>query len=146
SYVRLTPIEVRDFSQAELIGRARELLARFPKELSASVGQVASISGAGYRNADVQYVISGHDLNKLMAYSEEFLKRMKKIPYVVDADIPFVAGRPELRVTIDRQRAADLAARIGDIAQALNILIAGQPVSSISVGGVGVVASAIAQA
>ncbi|HKC84330.1 MAG TPA: efflux RND transporter permease subunit, partial [Blastocatellia bacterium] len=146
TYVRLTPIEDRDFSQTELMGRARELLARFPKELSASVGQVASISGAGYRNADVQYVISGHDLNKLMAYSEEFLKRMKKIPYVVDADIPFVAGRPELRVTIDRQRAADLGARIGDIAQALNILIAGQPVSSISVGGVGVVASAIGEA
>src|SRR5262245_9899563 len=137
TYVRLTPIEDRDFSQTELMGRARELLARFPKELSASVGQVASISGAGYRNADAQYVISGPDLNKLMAYSEEFLKRMKKIPYVVDADIPFVAGRPELRVTIDRQRAADLGARIGDIAQALNILIAGQPVSSISVGGVG---------
>src|SRR5262249_53622050 len=129
--------EDRDLSQIELMGRARELLARFPKELSLSVGQVASISGAGYRNADVQYVISGPNLNKLMAYSGEVLKPMEKNPYGVDADNPVVPGQPELRVIIDRQRAADLGVGIGDIAQTLNILIAGQPVSSFSVGDIG---------
>jgi HAE1 family hydrophobic/amphiphilic exporter-1 len=136
-YVRLTAIEDRGLSQTELVGRARELLSAFPKELRASVGQVDSISGAGHRNADVQYVISGADLNKLTAYSEELLKRMKKIPYVVDAYSSAIAGRRELRLMIDRRRAADLGASIGDIAQALNIMVAGQTVSSFIVGGVG---------
>jgi len=99
-----------------------------------------SISDDGYRNADAQYMISGPDLNKLKTYSEELLKRMQKIPHVVDTDSSAVAGLSELRVMIDRQRAADLGARIGDIAQAMNILVAGQPVSSFigrSLGGVG---------
>jgi hydrophobic/amphiphilic exporter-1 (mainly G- bacteria), HAE1 family len=134
-YVRLTAIEDRDLSQTQLMGRARELLSRFPKELRVSVGQVVSISGVGYRNADVQCVISGPDLNKLTAFSEKLLKRMEKIPYVVDTDSSVVAARPELRVIIDRRRAADLGARISDIAQALNILLAGQPVSTFIVGG-----------
>ncbi|MGH9855918.1 MAG: efflux RND transporter permease subunit, partial [Blastocatellia bacterium] len=127
----------RDLSQTELMGRARDLLARFPKELRTSVQQVASISGGGIRNADVQYVISGPDMGKLTAYSEELLKRMENIPYVVDADTSVVAGRPELRVMIDRQRAADLGVRVSDIAQALNILVAGQRVSTFSVGAGG---------
>jgi len=136
-YVRLKPIEDRDLSQTELMGRARDLLARFPKELRTSVQQVASISGGGIRNADVQYVISGPDMGKLTAYSEELLKRMENIPYVVDADTSVVAGRPELRVMIDRQRAADLGVRVSDVAQALNILVAGQRVSTFSVGAGG---------
>jgi HAE1 family hydrophobic/amphiphilic exporter-1 len=134
-YVRLKPIEDRALSQTQLMTRARALLTRFPKELRASVQQVATMSGGGMRNADVQYVISGPDLNMLTAYSEELLKRMKKIPDVVDADTSLIIGRPELRIVIDRRRAADLGARVSDIAQALNILVAGQKVSTFSVGG-----------
>ncbi|HKQ75925.1 MAG TPA: efflux RND transporter permease subunit [Blastocatellia bacterium] len=145
-YVRLTDIENRDLSQTELMGRARELLSRFPKELRMSVGQVASISGAGYRNADVQFVISGPDLNKLTTYSEKLIERMEQVPYVVDAGSSVVAGRPEWGVTIDRQRAADLGARISDIAQALNILVAGLPVSTFIAGSAGAGANGEANA
>ncbi|MGE0127393.1 MAG: efflux RND transporter permease subunit [Blastocatellales bacterium] len=137
-YVRLKPIEERNLSQIELMARARELLASFPKELRTSVQQVSTISGGGVRNADIQYVISGPDLNTLTAYSEEILKRMETIPDVVDADTSVVTGRPELRVEPDRRRAADLGVRVSDIAQALNILIAGEEVSTFIVGAGGV--------
>ncbi len=60
---------------------------------------------------------------------------MKKIPEVVDADTSLVYGKPELRVEIDRQRAADLGVRVNDIAQALNTMVAGQVVSSFPSGG-----------
>jgi hypothetical protein len=39
-----------------------------------------------------------------------------------------------LRVVIDRARAADLGVRVGDIAQALNTLVAGQKVSTFNAG------------
>jgi HAE1 family hydrophobic/amphiphilic exporter-1 len=52
----------------------------------------------------------------------------------VDADSSLVLSKPELRVEIDRERAADLGVRAGDIAQALNILVAGQTVSNFDAG------------
>jgi HAE1 family hydrophobic/amphiphilic exporter-1 len=52
----------------------------------------------------------------------------------VDADSSLVTGKPELRVVIDRARAADLGVRVGDIATALNILVAGQKFSTFNAG------------
>ncbi|HKO43397.1 MAG TPA: efflux RND transporter permease subunit [Pyrinomonadaceae bacterium] len=138
-YVKLQPIEERDVTQENLMVRARtEILQKYQKEypgqLRTSVQQVAAISGGGFRNADIQYVIGGPDLNKLTQYSEALLAKMKTIPDVVDADSTLITGKPELRVVIDRARAADLGVRVSDIAQALNTLIAGQEVSTFNAG------------
>ncbi|HEX8847294.1 MAG TPA: efflux RND transporter permease subunit [Pyrinomonadaceae bacterium] len=133
-YLKLKPIEERQDSQEKLMVRARELLKNYPKELRTSVQQVAAISGGGFRNADIQYVIGGPDLQKLTKYSEELLAKMKTIQDVVDADSTLITGKPELRVVIDRARAGDLGVRVGDIAQALNTLVAGQKVSTFNAG------------
>ena len=138
-YVKLQPLEERSISQSDLMVRARsEVLAKylkeFPGQLRTSVQQVAAISGGGFRNADIQYVIGGPDLEKLTKYSEALLAKMKTIPDVVDADSSLVTGKPELRVVIDRARAADLGVRVADIAQALNTLVAGQKVSTFNAG------------
>ncbi|MDQ3473391.1 MAG: efflux RND transporter permease subunit, partial [Acidobacteriota bacterium] len=138
-YVKLEPIEERETSQNDLMLRSRsEILGKylneFPGQLRTSVQQVAAISGGGFRNADLQYVIGGPDLDKLTKYSDELLARMKTIPDLVDVDSTLVTGKPELRVVIDRPRAADLGVRVGDIAQALNTLVAGQKVSTFNVG------------
>lgn len=134
-YVRLADIKERDKGQFELMTQARELLKRYPQNLRTSVQPVAAISGGGNRNADVQYVIAGPDLEKLNQYSKTLLDKMKTIPDVVDADSSLVVGKPELRVAIDRDRAADLGVRVSDIAQALNILVAGQEVSTFNANG-----------
>ncbi|HEY6232695.1 MAG TPA: efflux RND transporter permease subunit [Pyrinomonadaceae bacterium] len=138
-YVKLQPLGERSVSQSNLMVRARsEILAKYQKEmpgqLRTSVQQVAAISGGGFRNADIQYVIGGPDLDKLTKYSDELLAKMKTIPDVVDADSSLVTGKPELRVVIDRARAADLGVRVADVAQALNTLVAGQKVSTFNAG------------
>ncbi|MDQ3818267.1 MAG: efflux RND transporter permease subunit, partial [Acidobacteriota bacterium] len=123
-YVKLTPIGERKETQEALMVRARGILKNYPQELRTSVQPVAAISGGGFRNADIQYVIGGPDLQKLTTYSEQLLAKMKTIPDVVDADSTLITGKPELRVVIDRARAGDLGVRVGDIAQALNTLVA----------------------
>ena len=138
-YVKLTPIEERNVRQEQLMVQARsEVLPKYVQQyqgqLRTSVQQVAAISGGGFRNADIQYVIGGPDLNKLTEYSDKLLAKMKTIPDVVDADSTLISGKPELRVVIDRDRAADLGVRVGDIAQALNSLVAGQKVSTFNAG------------
>ena len=69
--------------------------------------------------AGIQYSISGPDLGKLGEYSAALLGKMKSLPDLADADTSLVIGKPEFRVEIDRQRAADLGVRVQDIAQAL---------------------------
>ena len=133
-YVKLTPVGARKQSQTQLMVKARDLLAKYPQNLRTSVQQVAAISGGGFRNADIQYVIGGPDLQKLTAYSEKLLAKLKTMPDVVDADSSLINGKPELRVEIDRARAADLGVRVGDIAQGLNVLVAGQKVSTFNRG------------
>jgi hydrophobic/amphiphilic exporter-1 (mainly G- bacteria), HAE1 family len=133
-YVKLADIKERNLTQDQLMVRARDLLAKYPRELRTSVQQVAAISGGGQRNADVQYVVSGPDLDKLAKYADALLQKMKAIPDVVDADSSLIPGKPELRVVIDRARAADLGVRVGDIAQALNTLVAGEKTSTFNEG------------
>ena len=138
-YVKLLPIDERSVTQNDLMLRTRseilgKYLKEFPGQLRTSVQQVATISGGGFRNADIQYVINGPDLEHLTKYSDALLEKMKTIPDVVDADSTLIAGKPELRVVIDRERAADLGVRVGDIAQALNTLVAGQKVSTFNAG------------
>jgi HAE1 family hydrophobic/amphiphilic exporter-1 len=138
-YVKMQPLEERSVSQTDVMLRARsEVLAKylkeFPGQLRTSVQQVAAISGGGNRNADIQYVIGGPDLDKLTKYSDALLEKMKTIPDVVDADSSLITGKPELRVVIDRARAADLGVRVADVAQALNTLVAGSKVSTFNAG------------
>jgi HAE1 family hydrophobic/amphiphilic exporter-1 len=129
-YVKLTPKDQRRESQQQMMIKTRDVYRNYPSDLRTSVG-VQSWSGS----ADVQYAISGPDLDKLSQYSQQLLARLKTLPNVVDADTSLVYGKPELRVEIDRQRAADLGVRVSDIATALNTMIAGQVVSSFPSGG-----------
>jgi len=138
-YVKLTPIEERKETQNTLMMRARseiieKYLKLYPDQLRTSVNQVAAISGGGNRNSDIQYVIGGPDLNKLSQYTADLLKKMRTIPFVVDVDSTLILGKPELRVVIDRARAADLGVKVSDIAQALNTLVAGEKVSTFNAG------------
>ena len=129
-YVKLTPKDQRRESQQEMMIKTRDVFKNYPPDLRTSVG-IQSWSGS----ADIQYAISGPDLDKLSQYSQQIIARLKTVPNVVDADTSLVYGKPELRVEIDRQRAADLGVRVSDIATALNTMIAGQVVSSFPSGG-----------
>jgi len=131
-YVKLVPVSERDFTQNDMMERARELFKKYPREIRTSV---MSAGGAGGGQADVQYVLKGPDLDKLNEYSQKIVAKLQGTPGVGDPDVSMVFGKPELRVEIDRQRASDLGVKVTDIATALNTLVAGQVVSSFPSGG-----------
>jgi HAE1 family hydrophobic/amphiphilic exporter-1 len=132
-YVKLTDIDQRQLSQQELMQRTRALLKTFPSQIHTGVELVSSIGGS-QSNADVQYYIQGPDLKRLAQYSEGLLAKMKTIPGLADADTTLRSGKPEVRLEIDRPRAADLGVSVMDIEQALNTLVAGQVASTFNAG------------
>ncbi len=133
-YVKLTDIRDRPKSQEMMMADARDILQKFPSELRTGVQQVQAFSGGGFRNANVQFLIAGPDLKKLEEYSELILERMKTIPDAVDIDSTLISGKPEIQLVIDRETAADLGVRVGDVSQALNTLVAGQEATTFNAG------------
>ncbi|MEQ1946615.1 MAG: efflux RND transporter permease subunit [Bryobacteraceae bacterium] len=131
-YIRLAPKADREFSQQQLMLKARELLKQYPKDVKTSV---LTANGPGGGQADVQFVLQGPDLNRLDQYGKTIMDKVRTIPNVADVDSSLVFGKPELRVEIDRQRAADLGVRVNDIATALNTMVAGTLVSTFNSGG-----------
>ena len=87
--------------------KAREVLKTYPPELRTGVQPVQAFSGGGQRNANVQFLISGPELKVLEAASAKMIEKMKQIPDAVDVDSTLISGKPEIRLTVDRDTAAD---------------------------------------
>ena len=134
-FVKLADLDRRDVSQSDLMARTRLLFKKMPPQVVTSVGQVNQVGGnANLNQADVMYAIQGPDLNKLSKYSNAILAQMKTWPGTADVDTSLRAGTPEVRLDIDRARAADLGVSVQDIEQALNTLVAGQTASQFDAG------------
>jgi len=85
-----------------------------------------SLIGGGVRNVPIQYSIRGSDLSNLQTYTRQIVSEFAKLPGVVDVDTSLEAGKPELKVFIDRDKAADLGVNVASIAEAVNLLIGGE--------------------
>ena len=129
-WVRLRPIDEREFSQDQLIAQTRRLTAPYRQSAVIAVQGMGGLSFAGGRGAAIQYALVGPDLAKLDGYTARAVELMDKSPALVDGDRSYQPGLPELRIDIDRKRAADLGVRVQDISQTVNALIAGQEVTT----------------
>lgn len=85
-----------------------------------------SIVGGGLRNTPIQYSIRGQDLSALQKYAKQITTEFSKLPGIVDVDSSLEAGKPEFKVYVDRDRAADLGVDVATVAEAINLLIGGE--------------------
>jgi HAE1 family hydrophobic/amphiphilic exporter-1 len=127
-FVRLAPIDEREHAQQELVAAARKLLQPYRQSAIVSVQGASGAGGGGGRA--IQYALVGPELRLLDEYTSQAVEAMEKSPALVDSDRSYLPGRPELRIDIDRRRAADLGIRVADVSQTVNTLIAGQEVTT----------------
>src|SRR5215216_1943349 len=85
--------------------------------------------GAGGRT-DIDFVFRGPELVALAGYADDLVERSEKIGGIVDADTTLKLNKPELRVKIDRDRAADLGVDTSDIATSLRLMVGGEEETS----------------
>ncbi|MDP9053457.1 MAG: efflux RND transporter permease subunit [Acidobacteriota bacterium] len=132
-YVKLADLDKRSESQSQMMQKVRAMLKQYPAEIHTGVEPVSDIGGS-QSNADIQYYIQGPDLGQLAKYSDIMLAKMKEMPGVADPDTTLRSGKPEVRLNINRPRAADLGVSVQNIEQALNTLVAGQVASTFNAG------------
>ena len=138
--VQLTPIEARKQSQQQLMQVARRTLSKY-KNARISVSGGTDLSGAssggggmgrgggGGSTNRLSLVVQGPDVNQLQLYASDLLTKVKEIEGVTDGDLSFEATQPELRVDVDRQRAADLGVSMDTLSNTLRTMIGGTEVS-----------------
>jgi HAE1 family hydrophobic/amphiphilic exporter-1 len=85
--------------------------------------------GAGGRT-DIDFVFRGPDIVALAGYADDLVERSEKLGGIVDADTTLKLNKPELRVKIDRERAADLGVDTSDIATSLRLMVGGEEEAS----------------
>jgi HAE1 family hydrophobic/amphiphilic exporter-1 len=113
-----------NYSQRDVIQQVRQRLKKLSDiRLSIRNPQTFSLGGPNY---DVDFSILGPDLDDLFNYAEQLRQRAPEIG-LLDADITLKLDKPELRVEIDRERAAKLGVDTEDISEALRIMVAGDP-------------------
>jgi HAE1 family hydrophobic/amphiphilic exporter-1 len=115
-------------SQFDMMRAARKLMTEFPDLRSAVQLPAAVASGAA--NADIEFNLLGPDLEQLAGYADTIMRRMRRVPGIVDVDTTLALRKPELRVHVDREKAMDLGVPVQTIASTLEILVGGEIVSS----------------
>ncbi|HEY6167834.1 MAG TPA: efflux RND transporter permease subunit, partial [Verrucomicrobiae bacterium] len=111
-------------SQREIVQQVRARLKKISDiRISVRNPQTFSLGGPNY---DVDFALLGPDLESLSKYTEQLRQRGTELG-LLDADTTLKLDKPELRVEIDRERAAKLGVDVQQIAEALRIMVGGDP-------------------
>lgn len=123
-FVSLKPKSERQGTQQQIMAEVRKKF----RDIAGLEGSAEDVSliGGGVRNVPIQYSVRGTDLKAVESYAREIVSEFSKLPGIVDVDTSLETGKPEIRVFIDRDKAADLGVDIATVAEAANFLIGGE--------------------
>src|SRR5438477_1495127 len=144
-YVRIAPHEERTFSftklwdsikaghplaafrgnytQRDVMQEVRRRMQKYaPFRFSVRNAPSFNIGGGNY---DIDFVFRGPELENLAKYADTLREKTKEIGGIVDADTTLKLDKPELRVHINRDRAADLGVDTSDISTAMRLMVGG---------------------
>lgn len=145
--VGMTPLEEREVSQQDMIRDVRSRLQRKYPGTRINVSGGTALSGAstasggnnwggggGNNGNRLQMLVQGPDIDQLQEYMQVFMDKLRTVPGVVDVGTNFELSQPELRVSVDRVRAADFGVSIDSLAANLRTLVGGEDVTTIKQG------------
>lgn len=123
--IALTPPETRKRSQQQLAGYVMKNIARFPEARIVAIQQ-QTISTGGFGGLPVQFVIQAPDFDRLKDKLPLFLEKARKNPIFQGVDVNLKFNKPEILLTIDRERAKALGVSVLEVAQTLQLAFSGQ--------------------
>src|SRR5438094_3004572 len=112
-----------NYTQRDVMQEVRQRMQKYAP-LRFSVRNAPSFNIGGGQQ-DIDFVIRGPELVALAKYAEDLRKKTIEIGGINDADTTLKLDKPELRVQIDRARAADLGVDTSDIANGLRLMVGG---------------------
>ena len=112
-----------NYTQRDVMQEVRQRLQKYaPLRFSVRNAPSFNIGGG---NFDIDFVFRGPELTELAKYADTLRQKTKEIGGIVDADTTLKLDKPELRVHINRERAADLGVDTSNISTALRLMVGG---------------------
>ena len=111
-----------NLSQRDIQQEIRKRMRAF-SDVRVAIRNPQTFVGGG-PNWDIDFALLGPDLDVLNTYAERLRTNATSLG-LLDADTTLKLDKPELRVQIDRDRAANLGVSTTDIADALRIMVGG---------------------
>ena len=125
-YVRLVNRDQRTRNADQMSAALRERLRQVPGITVTQAGLTDSVGG----NKQIEFSLQGADLRELERLSQQVRQRVAGIAGLVDLDSSVKPDKPTLNVVVAREVASDLGLSVGQVANHLRLLIAGQNVGT----------------
>src|SRR5881396_3344413 len=124
------PIDRRKVSQDWMVKQMRDRLKAHPSwkpsiTVRNPLGGGEGGGGGGGFGYPINATLLGPDLSRLFDYSLQLVAKAQRLPSLVDPKVSLNMANPEVRVDVDRRRAADLGVRMSTIGNALRLAVAG---------------------
>ncbi|CAB0149958.1 Efflux pump membrane transporter BepE [Pseudidiomarina piscicola] len=131
--VRLTDWEERDRSQQEIIDEISEPLSRIPGAPARAFGSNSlNLRGQG---GGLEVALTGDNYRDIYNAALAFGKAAQEaMPEIGFPRIGYQPTQPQLRVNIDRRRAADLGVSLSDVSATLRVAINGDDITDLNIG------------
>lgn len=122
--VTLKDIKERDYTQMEVAEKISKAIRTHTK--ARSFVQQQSSFGGRRASMPVQYVLQAVSIEKLQEVLPEFLAQVYDNPTFQMADVDLKFSSPEMRVTINRDKAGTIGVSVRDIGETLQYGLSGQ--------------------
>jgi multidrug efflux pump len=118
--VTLVPPHERERSQEQIVNMINRNLPRFNDGRAFAIQeQTISVNRRG--GQPVQFVIQNNNFDKLTQILPKLLEEANKSSVLQQVDVDLKFNKPELRVQIDRIKAAELGVSVNDISETLQL-------------------------
>ncbi|MCL4122046.1 UNVERIFIED_CONTAM: hypothetical protein GTU68_010660 [Idotea baltica] len=123
--VTLVDPQERERTQDELTHMLNSAFKKMP-DAKAFANQRPTIALNKRAGLPVQYVIQAPDFEKLREYMPGFLEAVQSDPTFTVVDMNLKFNKPELQITIDREKAKSMGVSVQDVATSMQLAFAGQ--------------------
>lgn len=124
--LQLQPREARDISTSEFIRQLRPIVAKVPApggKISVAQTKVKGMRKMG--DADIEVKVQGDDLKQLFELAGKIAQTMTGLKQFTNVYVAMDLSKPEMRITVDRVRAAEMGVSVSEVADSLRTLVAG---------------------
>ncbi len=131
-HIRLVPAWQRRISTEEEMTRVKDIADSYPG-VTSRTSVIGMWGTANYSPLEVE--IQGADLPQVVSASQKIGDVMGRTNGVTDIKSTWQTARPELRLVVDREKAASFGLTLGDVASALQTAIQGNVVTKYNDNG-----------
>jgi multidrug efflux pump len=126
--VLLSHWDDRDETDQEIAGRLRPQFGEIPgARVFARTPRALGVRGGG---TPVELVLGGPDYEQLKDWRDRMLVEMESMPELINADSDFQERKPQMKISVDRNRAATLGVSLSNVGRTLETMLGSRIVTT----------------